>query len=246
MKRLFSFLLVALSVLIAFGSLTACNGQDDAENGTEGLVIEASLGDQMTVTGYVGNENKVVIPKTYNGKKVVSISQSAFENNQTIVEVVIGENVTKIDEYAFKDCGNLEKIELPNGIINVGFTAFLNCEKLKHTTVGSLSYLGNEENPYLLLVRCEKTAKDVTINDNCKVIGVAAFEKCADLTSVKLAKKLNYISEYAFLETTSLKILNYFGTEEDWNEISLNERWKNGSNLLGVVAYGATIDLTQS
>ncbi len=45
--------------------------------------------DEVTVTGYVGNESRVVIPETLEDKPVVAIGDNAFDNNSEKVKVII-------------------------------------------------------------------------------------------------------------------------------------------------------------
>ena len=240
-KNLLRILICVLCLCLAFTTLAACNKSNSAEE--DGFVITVNEETKTAVvTKYEGGAETVTIHKEYKKNKVVAIADNAFEDNDFIKKVIVSENVTKIGEYAFKNCSALKEVELPDGIISVGFTAFIDCKELTYNTEGSINYLGNANNPYVLLVSCDKGAIEVTVNDDCKVIGVGAFENCLALQKVILAKRINYVDGYVF-SGTSLKILDYYGTEEDWKKINLDENWLTGSSVLGISAYGGIIKL---
>lgn len=235
-KFLLKSLSLILVVCLAVFSFSACEKET-------GLVFEEIAGSgNIAVAGYTGTDTKVVIPDKFRGKPVVSILDNAFKENANITEVLIGKQVVSIGEFAFNNCKALKKVELPDGIMDVGMSSFMGCDALEYNADGQLKYLGNSNNPYILLVSCEKTATDVTVNEDCKVVGIAAFENCTGLESVKLSKRLNFISGYAFVGT-NIKKLDYYGTEEDWNKITLDENWLTNSKVVCINAYGATIDV---
>lgn len=70
-------------------------------------------GDEFTVEKYEGTETEVVIPDTYSGAKVTSVSASAFSGCNAVKSIVIPDSVTSIGAGAFTGCSSLEKITLP-------------------------------------------------------------------------------------------------------------------------------------
>ena len=81
----------------------------------------------------------VKIPSTLDGKKVISIKESAFFNFDNLSSVIIPEGVTVIRKETFKECISLEKISIPSSVTNIDSTAFGNCVKLTtiYTDIGS-------------------------------------------------------------------------------------------------------------
>lgn len=57
-------------------------------------------GNQVSIDKYIGNDTKVAIPETLDGKKVTSIGYEAFCDTD-VVEVTIPEGVTGINGSAF-------------------------------------------------------------------------------------------------------------------------------------------------
>ena len=70
-------------------------------------------GDEFAVEKYEGTETEVVIPDTYSGAKVTSVSVSAFSGCNAVKSIVIPDSVTSIGVGAFTGCSSLEKITLP-------------------------------------------------------------------------------------------------------------------------------------
>ena len=61
----------------------------------------------------------------------------------------------------------------------------------------------------------------IEIPNSVTVIDHHAFNKCSKLTSITLGNKVILVSGYAFSNCTNLSEVNYKGTEEQWNKISI-------------------------
>ena len=84
------------------------------------------------------------------------------------------------------------------------FSPFDGCP-LQFTTYNNCSYLGNETNPYVLLVKCNNTSiTSVEIHPNTKVIDNMAFYSCKSLTSVVIPDQVVHIGTYAFASCSAL------------------------------------------
>lgn len=90
----------------------------------------------VTVTGYIGNETEIVIPKRLRGKKVTSISENAFEESK-LVSVEIGGNVNTIGKDAFSKCESLKNVTIKEGVKSIGETAFYQCTSLESIKIPS-------------------------------------------------------------------------------------------------------------
>ena len=89
------------------------------------------VGDEYTVTGSSGNGYSIVIPETYNGKKVTSIADNAFAGNTAIEEVSLPSGLKSIGAGAFAGCTGLNThVLIPDGVTTIGNGAFKNCSNL--------------------------------------------------------------------------------------------------------------------
>ena len=80
---------------------------------------------------------EVIIPQTYNGKKVTSILENAFDGATSLKKITIPSTVNTIGEHAFLNCRDLTSITLPAAITNIYHDAF------KNTTLTEVYYDGD-------------------------------------------------------------------------------------------------------
>lgn len=147
---------------------------------------------------YTGAATAVSVPSVYDGETVTAIGELAFCENETLQRVVLADTITTIGMDAFCDCTALSAITMP-GVTNIESDAFAGCTSLDHivlsdevTYVGSCAfvesaldenhrygnayYVGNDENPNLVLIggiHCEDPA--CRVEDGTVVIAERAF-----------------------------------------------------------------------
>ena len=126
----------------------------------------------------------------------------------TEIESCTVHNDTKIIyDYAFLECTEADEIILPNGLLQVGLYAFEECYDLfPNNHHNNAYYLGNDENPYLVLVRSssKKELTEVAVESGTKIIAPGAFEGCSNLSSVTIPESVCFIGQYAFEGCESL------------------------------------------
>lgn len=130
--------------------------------GTEGLMFSTYYTNYVSVTGYNGNADNVVIPKTYRGIPVKEIKDSAFSYQTRLKSITLPDSVTSIGNSAFYGC---------TGLTTVNWNA------TECTSAGS-SYLEG----------CSNLAT-VNIGDNVKFIPSYAFYGCSGLTRIIVDKR---------------------------------------------------------
>ena len=147
---------------------------------------------------------------------VRSISYMAFENCTSLKSVTLPDSVESIDERAFKDCTSLKSITIPDGVQSIGKYAFVNCEGLENVVIpGSVASLS-----YGVFGNCT-SLKSLTIPEGVKSIDECAFDGCYDIESVNLPTSLTSIGDYAFYCCSSISAVNYAGTTEQWDEVTV-------------------------
>ncbi len=203
MKKKFLSILIVLCTLL---SLCACG---DSRTPSKGLEFELNEdGASYTLLSYGDcKDSSVVIPEEYKGLPVSAIGSYAFKKSG-VTEVIIPESITQI-----------------------AYDAFENCPKLAYNIYDGGKYLGNDENPYLVLIDITddaenifKTHKDTKIIAECALwdasterialggsvthIGNAAFYGCSALETVVLPDSLVSISSEVFGNCKSLTELS--------------------------------------
>lgn len=194
---------------------------------------------------YYGSDASVVIPSTYNGKKVEEIGESAFRDCTAMRNLTIPNTVTNIGAFAFRDCTELTSITIPNSVTDIGTGAFYGCKSLTYNKYDGEDYLGCAENPYIVLVKAANNTK--TINNNTRVIyddafsgcigltsitvpstvtsiGACAFQGCTGLTSITIPNSVTRIDGGAFYDT-GLTSVTYTGTKDQWYKASGESRY---------------------
>lgn len=137
-------------------------------------------------------------PKTF-WKDIISIGDSAFEDNTAIREIVVPEEVRYIGSYAFFGCTNLEKVTVLGDIKEVKNETFYNCNKLKKVDFAkkAVKSIGDEA-----FYGCD-ALKEFDIS-TVTSIGNGAFRE-SGLTEFCPSIKLKTIGERAFTDCANLE-----------------------------------------
>ncbi len=134
-------------------------------------------GKDVVLVGYTGDETRLTLPNN-----VTEINSGAFYNREDIAEIIIPDTVEKIGEYAFENCSSLTYTQYDNGL-----------------------YLGNEDNPYLVLAKAlNKTVSSCVISEETKIVSYGAFVDCTVLTSIDIPNNVTFIGQRAFFGCSSL------------------------------------------
>ena len=108
--------------------------------------------DSITITGYIGSSDLVVIPEEINGKPVRAIGANAFSGCLAQM-VVLSNTIQTVEDGAFTDCA-LSALVLFDSIEAISEKSFVNCGNL--TTL----YINAIEQPYGYDYRRESVLAD--------------------------------------------------------------------------------------
>ena len=175
---------------------------------------------EYLLTGYWGDNTKLTLPETYNGKgykigahafhgdgltsvvipnSVTSISNSAFEGCYGLTSVVIGNSVTVIGCRAFYGCYGLTSVVIPNSVKAIYYRAFEGCSNLASVVIGN-SVTSIEHSAF---EGCSRLAS-VTIPNSVTSIDDSAFKGCFRLASVTIPNSVTSIGNSIFEGCSSL------------------------------------------
>jgi len=137
----------------------------------------------ITIDGYSGESEKVIIPASFGNISVTAIGNLALFGCTKIKNVILPEGIIYIDDNAFSGCTGLENISFPKSLACIGSAAFENCVGLKDislpenlTSIGDWAFRG-----------C-KGLKNISLPENLNCIEYEAFENCEQLTKITIPK----------------------------------------------------------
>ena len=212
-KRLLIFLALLVALLLANLAMIQAATTDDLsftlnENGDGYIVSDC----KETVSG------SLEIPATYNDKPVVEIGRDAFLGCTGLTAVTFPDSLKVIGWYAFSGCTGLTEIVIPDNVTTIDWFAFSDCTGLTSVTIGNG-------------VTCiDASAFDgctnlttVTLGKNVTSIGWSSFKGCSKLSSISIPGSVTTIDRYAFYGCDTLTSITFYGTEAQWNAITVGE-----------------------
>ena len=128
------------------------------------------------------------------------LPSSVFSGCEYLTIAVLPSNLKAIPSSTFSGCSVLSTINIPVGITSIGSGAFQNCAALENFIVPS----------------------------NVTTIEYNAFSGCRSLNFIVFPKSVTSMGWGLLQNCTALKSVFYFGTEADWNNISI----KSNSNAV--------------
>ena len=166
------------------------------------------------------------------GDGVTSIGKSAFTDCDNISDVTIGKAIESIGDYAFDFCDGLVNVSIPASLTDIGWSAFGYCPNLTGFAVDSKNHcyssdeygvLFNKDKTILLRYPDGNTITSYEIPFGVKTIKSVSFYYPRYLESITVPNTVTLIESQAFCNCTKLSEVNYIGTNEAWNTITIND-----------------------
>ena len=191
-------------------------------------------------------------------KELSVIGKNAFNGCVSLTSFAIPDAVTRIEYSAFANTG-LTSVKLHDGITYIGDEAFVGCTDIKSVTIpASVEELGKqafsacrslktviiEEGTKLKVISESAFSANyltrIVIPEGVTRIEKGAFSSTNFLTSISLPSTLEYIGAEAFRGagggSGSGKVsITYNGSEAEWSEIELGNKWDKG-----IIEYNIT------
>ena len=219
-----------------------------------------------TVTGETENVENIIIPAEYDGLPVTEIGESAFaysRHNEDILSVTIPDSVTTIalnafynrDEMttvtigqnselttigrnAFSGNSSLKAIYIPSGVTTIGDSAFNNDGAINFTVAeGNVVY--RSENGHLIETATKnliRGGQSAFVPESVTSIAQAAFRRSA-ITEIDIPASVTVIGNY-FIADSIVTVINFGGTEEQWNSIEKGRMWNYGKSDIEIKFKG--------
>lgn len=176
------------------------------------------------------------------GTAVNAIEYEAFYGCTSLKELTLPQGLSTIGEHAFYNCYKLENIQIFDELTFIGRDAFYGCGSLKSTETDGAYYLGNSDNPKLLLRSIkDKTVTEFTVPENTKYIGQTAFANSETLTTVTLPAGLTVIAEGAMQHCDKLVSIQFQGSCNEWNQVSKGYLWNYETGNYTVTCSDGTV-----
>jgi len=144
----------------------------------------------VSIKGYHGENEHVIIPGYAQGLRIIRIESEAFKGNEKVKKITIEKGITVIESNVFENCSELTEVELPDGLLEICDEAFKGCKKL---------------------LKIQFPESILKIYNN-------SFENCEELTSVFIPKDVSRLYKTTFSGCVKLKEFNvdnenlYFST----------------------------------
>ena len=206
--------LSAICFMLSFIVINVTNiSAEEAEIDTSLFKYEENEDGTITITGYNGTDETVVIPSEIDGKNVSIIGEKSFYENMNIKYLTVSDGINIIDTYAFRLCENLESVILPESLSFINSLAFAGCYDLKSIkfpntleSIGldSFSFCTKLEKIDLPILNslCPRAfefcsnLKEVNCKDGLKMINLRMFSGCIKLEKVIIPDSVKIIEGY--------------------------------------------------
>lgn len=205
MKRCLILIFALLfAVLLPLSACKKAETPIEEKAESRGLTYLSAGNGTCSVTGIgVCTDTDVIVPATSPaGDRVTAVGREAFKDCNTLTGIVLPAGVESIGNRAFSGCSALKTVRIPDSITSLGLDVFEGCAALQYNGRGNAAYLGNAENPYLILFKAaDPSITKCTVYEKTKIICASAFNGCQSLTAIVIPDSVVFIGNQAFAGT---------------------------------------------
>ena len=211
--------------------------------------------DKIRIKGRANVLSNLEVLKEF--KIELSVGEYNYDNSEkrfpdSVKNITVPENTTEIDSSAFYYWKGIESITPPESVRAIGSNAFYCCKNLKSIntenikTFGASCFEGSGIEHIVIpkgAMICYRAFKgsgliNVTIPYTYyNYLGEEMFMGCSHLESITIQSVPKNIGARAFMGCSSLKVINFNGTEEEWNSLSKGVDWNKGCPSDMVINY---------
>ncbi len=157
----------------------------------------------------------VTIPSSIEGYPVIKIGMNAFGFRYNITSVTVSKGIKEIGDDAFAGSYNIKTINLPESVVSIGDSAFFETGISSISLSRNVTSIGNGA-----FQNCVKLTS-LIIPEGVTKIENNTFYQCTNLASVTIPESVKSIGNNAFYYCNKLSTVNYGGTQEQWNAITI-------------------------
>ena len=147
-------------------------------------------------------------------QSVTNIGTCAFERCKSLESVTIPDGVSIIEAWTFAECSALAAVEIQYGISKIDWDAFSQTALKSVVIPDSVEIIDSDAFSFC------KELESVIIGNGVTTIGSSAFEGSA-IINVTIGSNVTSIGHQAFNYCFSISDVYYCGTEEQWNQLSI-------------------------
>ena len=173
----------------------------------ENFTYEINNG-KVTITGYTGTDEKIVVPSVIDSNPVTAVKKEAFKENKTVKSIELPNTVTSIGNKAFALCDKLSSVVFSENVNSIGLSAFYGTDLYEASTgKDGATYINN------CLIHVNKTvdSEEITsykIKEGTRLIAQGAFY--LDSLTFTSAEELVYPALKSISIPSSVKRINSF------------------------------------
>lgn len=185
-------------------SVTTIGSKAFSESGLTSITIPDSV---TSLDAFAFSECKGLTTAVI-GNGVAEIGSYAFQNCTALTAVTIGDGVKTLQNGVFSGCTALTSVRIPSSITHIGEFAFQNCSSLSCNVYSSGKYLGNDQNPYVVLIGVtDRKMSDYEIHRDTKILFGNVFFQCHNVTVLTVPEGVIQIDGSAFSNCNSVSQL---------------------------------------